>query len=219
MRLEKLTVSTQPTFEPLAREEVKTYLAIPFADHDALIDTLITAARQWLEPRIGRALALQTLLGVWELDTTTTMPHGPLSGSVASYGRELTLELLRAAPLGSVSLAEIETDLMVYKTMNSALDYVVDSDREPARLWLRASAIAYWAPTGAVSTYMGKTGPRIRVTYTAGYASQAVVPPEFKRAMLAAIAVLYEQRDGNAVIPDSIVANLQRISRMGRGAR
>jgi uncharacterized phiE125 gp8 family phage protein len=58
-----LSLVTGPSVEPVTLAEAKVHLRQDVADEDALITTLITAARQWTETFTHRALITQT----WDL--------------------------------------------------------------------------------------------------------------------------------------------------------
>lgn len=206
--LQSLKITTAPAIEPITRDEVKAWLRIAWTDDDLLLDILIADARQWLEARVSRALITQSLQAVFMLPKS---PESKLRGLYAELGQELTFSLPRT-PLQSVTTAEIEKDLDVWQTLNLTTDYVVDADNDPQRVWLRASAISYWAPTGALINFMGVYAPRVRITYQAGYgAGQSAVPTSFRRALLNAVSYLYEHRDEGGTPPDRLLAGLDAV--------
>lgn len=205
--VQSLKQTVAPQQQPVTLDDAKRHLRVDWPDDDAYIFDLINAAQDWLESRTSRALITQTLQGVWTLPKS---PESQLRGLYANLGQELTFWLPRT-PLQSVSTVEIEKDLDVWQTLNLTTDYVVDADNDPQRVWLRASAISYWAPTGALINFMGVYAPRIRITYTAGYGdSPAKVPYSFRRALLQTIAYFYENREGNAP-PESVLAGLDSV--------
>jgi hypothetical protein len=202
--IQSLKTITPPAIEPVTRDEVKQWLRISWTDDDLLLDYLISSAREWLESRVSRALITQTLQGVWYLPKS---PESKLRGLYGQLGMELTFWLPRSTPGNvTVTTAEIEKDLDVWQTMNLTTDYVVDADNDPPRVWLRASAISYWAPTGALINFLGVYAPRVRITWTAGYgAGQASVPYNYRRVILNAVSYLYEHRDESGAPPDSLL--------------
>lgn len=205
--LQSLKVTSAPATEPVTVSQAKRHLRIDWTDDDEYIQDLISAAREWLESRTSRALITQSLQGVWTLPKS---PESKIRGLYASLGQELTFWLPRT-PLQTVTTCEIEKDLDVWQSLNLTTDYVVDADNDPQRVWLRASAISYWAPTGALINFMGVYAPRVRITYTAGYgATSTNVPANFRRALLQAIAYLYENREASAP-PDSVLAGLDAV--------
>lgn len=208
--IQSLKAITAPAIEPVTRDEVKQWLRISWTDDDLLLDYLISAAREWLESRTSRALITQTLQGVWYLPKS---PESKLRGLFAQLGMELTFWLPRSVPGSTtVTTAEIEKDLDVWQTLNLTTDYVVDVDNDPPRLWLRASAISYWAPTGALINFLGVYAPRVRITWSCGYgAGQSSVPSRYKIALLNAVSYLYEHRDDGGAPPDSLLSGLNAV--------
>jgi uncharacterized phiE125 gp8 family phage protein len=101
--------------EPVDIETAKNHLRVDIDDDNALIQSLITAAREYCESFTLRAITTQTL--EYMLDT---FPDGPI--------------LLPRPPL-------INVDSIMYKDVNGAeiiLDpssYIVDADSEPAKIY------------------------------------------------------------------------------------
>ena len=82
-------VTTQPTAEPLALNDVKNYLRTIVGDDsedEAILIPMITAAREFCENATGRALALQTITAYPRSFKTDTLPRPPVVSLVsASY--------------------------------------------------------------------------------------------------------------------------------------
>ena len=206
--VQSLIVMSAPAAEPVTVQQAKRHMRVDWDDDDEYIADLISAAREWMEPRVSRALITQTLQGVWMLPKS---PESELRGLYARLGMELTFWLPRT-PLQSVTKAEIEKDLDVWQPLNLTTDYVVDADNDPQRVWLRASAISYWAPTGALINFLGVYAPRVRITYTAGYGTDYTsVPFPYRRALLNAVAHAYENREVAGSFPDSLLAGLDAV--------
>lgn len=210
MPLQSLVQTVAPSLEPVSVEEVKTHLRITWTSEDAWVDSAIAAARSWMEPRLGRALISQTLRATFEMDLNRR-PRTPLAEYSGRTMRELTFRLPRSLPgVTSVSAVEIETDLATWKTLTTSTDYLVDTDADPVEVWLRASALSYWIPSGALTTFIGKALPRVRVTYSAGYgAGPSSVPYNVRQALLNAVAYLYEHRGDSGMLPDSLLDGLE----------
>lgn len=86
-----LQIVTPPALEPVTLEEAKAHLKIDTADEDALIATLITAARARAEWHLGRALVAQSWiqwLDCWREVVEMALP--PLIGvtSVTGFARD-----------------------------------------------------------------------------------------------------------------------------------
>lgn len=208
--IQSLKTTVTPASEPVSLSDLKSWLRIDWQDDDVLLSMLIQEARAWVEAHTSRALITQTLQGVWILPKT---PESKLRGLYGRLGMELTFVLPRSTP-GNVTIAsaEIEKDLDVWQTLTLTSDYVVDSDNDPPRVWLRASAISYWAPTGALINFLGVYAPRVRITWTAGYGSDySSVPSGFRRAVMSAAAYLYEHRADGSPPPDSLLSGLDAV--------
>ena len=206
--IQSLKVTSAPASEPITVSQAKRHMRIDWDDDDEYIADLISSAREWVESHTSRALITQSLQGVWSLPKS---PESELRGLYARLGMELTFWLPRT-PLQTVTTAEIEKDLDVWQTLNLTTDYVVDADNDPQRVWLRASAISYWAPTGALINFLGVYAPRVRITYTAGYgATYSSVPFAFRRALLNVVAHLYENREDTGTLPDHLLLGLDAV--------
>lgn len=174
-----LKLITPPTTEPVSLAEAKAHLRVDGADEDALIDGLITAARQHAEVFTRRAFITQT----WEL---------VLDGWPNKESIEIPLPPLRS--IVSVTY----TDMDGVNTLWDAANYIVDTDSEPGRLVLD------YEKTWPAVTLQPAGGIRIR--FEAGYGGSADVPQAIKQAMLLHIGFLYEQRE--AVTVGNIVNRL-----------
>lgn len=192
----KVLVTSQPAAEPLSLVEIREHLRVGFTDDDNRLNNALLAARQWLEGKMGRALITQTLRSTFDLPLAET---GGVSGVIGA-GPLLAFELPYAAPLQSVESVQIETDLQTWRTLTETTDYIVDDDYEPARVFLRITALSYWAPSIDVTI----SSPRVRVAYIAGFGDAGRdVPYGLRQAILAAISFLYENPDME--IPDDIL--------------
>lgn len=169
-------IITQPTEEPLTVSDAKIHLRVDGNDEDALIMSMIVAARESAEHETGRALCTQT--------------------------RELVMDsfpsriVLAGAPVSAVlSVKYIDTS-GVEQTL-AAGNYDVDADSSPAVI-IPATGKSWPA------TYSKQTAVRVR--YTCGYGDASDVPAAIKAWMLLAIGTMYMQREsvgtGLAVIPD-----------------
>lgn len=201
-----LTVYTtvQPTIEPITLTEAKQHLRINFTDDDALIQNLITTAREWIERGIGRALITQTKRATFDLPMQT-QAIGATSGMIGPYPR-LAFDLPYALPGNTVTLSEVdlETDVALWSTLTSnPQQYQLDTDNSPARLWLKASSLYLWLPQW---DWVGFGAPRIRITYTCGYGStEASVPATIRQALLNTVGHLYENRESGGALPESLL--------------
>lgn len=170
MKYRSLTTLTEPVNEPVSLAEAKAYLRVDNTDEDTLIGTLITAARQWVESYLDRALILRQL--VLRLDTFPVeieLPQPPLStfGMYTAVSVTYTLETGTTATL-------------------SSSEYRIDRTSTPGVL--RQNYSGSWP--GHLNDYNS-----IAVTYWAGYGNdEGDIPPAIKNAILLMIGHLFENR-------------------------
>ena len=170
MKYRSLTTLTEPVNEPVSLVEAKAYLRVDNTDEDTLIGTLITAARQWVESYLDRALILRQL--VLRLDTFPVeieLPQPPLStfGTTTAVSVTYTLETGTTATL-------------------SSSEYRIDRTSTPGVL--RQNYSGSWP--GHLNDYNS-----IAVTYWAGYGSdEGDIPPAIKNASLLMVGHLFENR-------------------------
>lgn len=164
-----LKLVTAPAVEPVSLAEAKLHLRVDSTDEDALISSLITAARQHAEHVTRRAFITQT----WEVQMDG-WPDGD------------TIEV-PLPPLQSVTSVSYYDAGGTEYTMPST-DYIVDTKSAPGRI-----VLAYgksWPST----TLRPAAGVVVR--FVGGYGSAASdVPAAIKAAMLLHIGALYEHRE------------------------
>jgi len=183
MKYRSLTTLTEPVNEPVTLFEAKAYLRVDNTDEDTLISTLITAARQWVESYLDRALILRQL--VLRFDTFPVeieLPQPPLSsaGTTTAISLTYTLETGTTATL-------------------SSSEYRIDRTSTPGVL--RQNYSGSWP--GHLNDYNS-----IAVTYWAGYGSGASdIPPPIKNAILLMVGHLFENR--SAVVTGTITKPIE----------
>lgn len=165
-------VVTPPACEPISLQEAKDHLRVDSTADDALIEALISAARQSIDGplgTLGRCLITQTL----EL----TLPEFP------------TEIVLPCPPLIAVTSVEYRTGgSPEYDPLTS---YQV-SRSEPARI--KPASSESW-PTAVEDTY-----DAVKVTYTAGYgAHPGAIPAPIRAALLIMVGEMYEHREVSMV--------------------
>ena len=166
-----LKIVTAPALEPISLDEAKLHLRVDLDDatEDALINSLITTARQYCEGYQRRNYITQT----WELWLDDFPP--------------LIYINIPLPPLQSVTHVKYYgTDDTEYTF--SSDDYFVDTKSEPGRVSL--GYIKQWPST----TLRPVNG--VCVTFVAGYGdADTDIPQSVKQAMLLLIAAWYEQRE------------------------
>lgn len=179
---------------------MKQHLRVDFPDDDALISSLITAARQRIEDITGRALMSQQ----W----TMLLDHFPghySHGFLADrlefatlYGRlphaHRTIFLPRAPVLTVDSIAYIDTT-GAEQTLDPS-SYKVDTLSEPARV--RPAYNQFWPATQYEMD-------AVTILFTVGY---DVVPQPIIQAMKLLVAFLYENREDGPTKPAPYVVDV-----------
>ena len=175
-----LKLITPPAAEPVTLAEAKLHCRVDIGDDDALINALITAARQKCEHETGRALMSQT----WEktLDAfpdAIELPNPPVSSIV------------------SVNYMDVHGVEQTLASASCTLDNASDNS-----LHYLVPAYGHAWPDTLPDINV------VKVRYAAGYADASHVPATLKAWMLMAIGTLYRQRE--VIITGGIVAEVPR---------
>jgi uncharacterized phiE125 gp8 family phage protein len=161
-----LELVTAPVTEPLSLSEAKAQLRLEHNDDDALVQSLIAQARQWVEGYASIALLPQSWrlwLDAWPEAEALSLPKAPLRA------------------INSVQIVNPDLGLTPW----SATLYRVDTASWPGRLLLRDGQI--W-PTPT------QRQRAISIEFSAGYDNAASVPEPIKLALLQLLTHWYEQR-------------------------
>jgi uncharacterized phiE125 gp8 family phage protein len=171
VELRQLSASAAP---PIALDEAKAHLRVDHNAEDFTIETLLAAAVQHVESVTHRAIQPQ----VWEV--TLPAPSWGHWCQVASVG-------LPYPPLREVTLVEALDEAGVAVVADPAT-YRVSAPSGPT------------ASAGALLPSSGWAWPasRLRVTYSAGYASADDVPRALRAAILLVLGDLFENREGGS---------------------
>lgn len=181
-----------PSTEPLTLTEAKSYLRVETTADDAVITSLITAARQWAEQFTGRVFITQTWrlwLDQWPCGNTQWW-DGMREAAVSALASKNDVALPKAGvqSVSSITLFADDDSSSLWPSNN----YYVDTASQPARIVPRNSAL--WPqPT--------RSANGIRIDYVAGYGSAAAVPETIKTALKQLIAFWYEHRGDNSTLP------------------
>lgn len=182
-----LTVLTPPASEPVSLAEAKLFLRVDHAADDALITTLIIAAREAVETGCGRALIARTVresLDIWRTDAR--------GGAILSLG-----------PVTSVAAVR----LLAQNGSESVIDparYRLEGAGDRSRLVFE---------TGLPATMRSIGG--VEIEYVAGLAVDAAgLPVALRLAALHIIAALYDAREGATGIPDAARALMRPFAPM-----
>jgi len=161
-----LSLTTSPAAEPVTLDEAKAHLKVDTTDDDALITSLISAARARAEWHTGRAFVTQSWtlwLDALPCDGIIEVPLPPLQSvaSITAYALDDSATVLDAAT------------------------WQVDTASSPARLMLKPNA----SPPVNLRALNA-----IAIAFTAGYGDADDVPAPVKQAVLVIVAWLYANR-------------------------
>ena len=184
-------IITPPAAEPLTLAQVKAHLRLDGSAEDALLTSLIAAARQYLEANTGLSLITQRLrfyLDDW-----------PADGLIQ----------LAIAPLQTLESVTVYDGVGNPQTVSLA-GHVLDAVSSPARLFLSEQPPTSRPLNGIeidVSAGFGNTG--------------ADVPDTLTRAMLMHVALMYELRGAipSDMQPAAIPAGYDRLVSPYRAVR
>jgi uncharacterized phiE125 gp8 family phage protein len=161
-----LRLITPPGTEPISLAEAKAHLRVTHSLEDSLITSLITAARDMCEQKIGRSL----------IQTTWEVTHD-------FFPDEIRLDM---PPVLAVASLKYVDEAGVLQTWGAG-NYYVDKDREPG--WVLPAFGLSWPVTREQAN-------AVRVQYTSGYGVDATtVPAALKSWILVTIGSLYENRE------------------------
>lgn len=172
MKYRSLSVATAPAVEPVSLAEAKAHLRVDISDDDSYISALITAARQYAEEYLDRALIAQQLtMRMDSFPYEFELPRPPMASSGTLTSTSITYTLEAATPT---------------TTTLSTATYRVDRNDTPGR----------------IRTIYGGTWPShlsdpnaVTVTWWAGYGAEGSnVPAAIRHAMLMLIGHFYERR-------------------------
>ena len=171
----RLSLKTAPAKEPITLDEAKNHLKVDGGDDNALITSLIAAAREIAEKTTKRAFITQ----VWEmfLDSAPALIDIP------------------KPPLQSVESRYVLDDAGDSTTIDAG-DYLVQtSENLPGRI--RPNIGLGWPSHRGFDSFI--------VEFTAGYGDdEADVPEPLRREMLALIKLWYDNRGVTAIKEDQI---------------
>lgn len=167
-----LTLVTAPAAEPLTTAEAKSHLRVDLTDDDTLIDAYITAARQYVEEDLGRALVTQT----WDY----TLDAFPSDGSAIRLPRP---------PLRSVTSVTYVDSAGATQTLSSA-NYIVNTGKRYGEI-----SLAY----GQTWPATREQANAVTVRFVAGYGDALAVPEPIKTAMRLVVGDFYDLRSGSIV--------------------
>ena len=160
--------------EPVSLSDAKANMRVTDSSEDALIGTLIAAARQMAENLLGRALITQT----WRK-------------TIDAFADAIELPYAPVIAVTSVKYLDLDGAQQTLST-NS---YYLDNRSEPA--WLVPAYGYVWPDTLL-------TANAVEVTYTAGYGVDGTaVPAAIKQWILLAVGAMFENREAFVITQGS----------------
>lgn len=163
-----IAVVTPAAAEPITLSDAKAHLRVDHNDEDTLIDGLIAAARRYAEGYTRRALAAQVVDVFYD-------------GFPACSPFDLPMP-----PVQSIDEVAYMAPSDDEETTLEADTYVVDTDAQPARVGLAASA-SWPATDDRIKT--------VRIRLTVGPGEGEGIPETIRQAMLLLIGHWYENRE------------------------
>jgi uncharacterized phiE125 gp8 family phage protein len=188
-----LELVTPPAIEPVALSDAKLHLKVDTTDDDALITSLITAARARAEWHTGRAFITQSWI-LWLDAWPGASADGNLPPALsATPPVPISIPLPPLASVASITTYAMDDSATVMSTSQ----YQVDTASNPARVALKV---------GCTPPVNLRSMNAIAIAFTAGYGANASdVPDAIKRAILMIVADLYANR-GDAAVETSVAA-------------
>ena len=185
--------TTHPTVEPITTEQLDTHLrgdGVLASEEGGLLDTLIMAAREYVEEFTRRALIRQS----WTL-VMDTWPHNSKNESLGWWDGIREGSLTEGAPnfveLPIGPLISI-TSVITYDSNNTGTvfadtNYFADTNATPGQIILS---------TGTVWPSFTRTRNGIEIVYVSGYGPTATdVPSPLRQAIKMIAAHWYENRE------------------------
>ena len=197
---------SQSTAEPVALQELKDWAKIDSNADDAMLNNLITTARESAERFLRRAIVSQTRTLTLDLPQNgwaRNLPDGtyelPVTCLYGELSRTIDLPYGDVRSITSVQAYDIANNVSTYASSN----YILDT--ASSRLVLNYSAS--WP-----SNLREKAS--IVITYVTGYASAVDVPRSIKTAILMHAAHMYDSRI-ICEMPDACTNLLQQHRKYG----
>ena len=166
-----IAVIVQPAAEPVSLAQAKIHCRVDHTADDALLTSLIVAARQWCEQIMRRSIMTQTR--TLSLDD---WPNGMIQ-----------LPFSKAQSIVSIQYYDQNSNVQTLPTSSYYTDFI----SEPARI--------SFAPATALPVAEIDRINSITVTYVAGYGDASDVPQAISQAILLLVGHWYENREASIV--------------------
>lgn len=169
----RLTQVSAPALEPVTTAEAKAHLRVEHADEDDLIGALVKTSRQRIEAFLSRALIEQTWDVVYEC-----FPRD---------GVAIELPLPPLQSVTSVTYIDLSGDAQTWASSNYTVEAPAGEDAPHGRI---VPKFLTEYPVAA------RYASAVTVRFVAGFGPDPTdVPEVYRRALLADLAHLYENRE------------------------
>lgn len=193
-----LVQTVAPTSEPVALADAQAWARVDTGLDTSVVQTLISACREWVEAFTGRQLMPATFVASWDrfplLPNSQYAPGNPnavtpVLNNMWPLNPAAWALRLPAPPLISVTSIQYIDQNQVLQTMDPST-YVVDAASVPGRV--TPSTGSFWPQTSFMPA-------AVKVTYQAGYSGQ--VPFSIIQAIKSLVSYQYDNRDAVIVGP------------------
>lgn len=164
MRVTRLTYASGAV-EPASIEELRAFGRIVSTDEDAVLESLLLAARQEVERHSGHVLV-----------------PGTFRVSLDTWAPKLDLGVTPLQSVQSVTYQYVDGDSAVV----DASTYYADVTHRPGRVVFASWYVQPWRLRGSAG---------IEVEVTAGYPSRADIPEDIRQHVITLALLMYEHRD------------------------
>lgn len=197
--------ATPPSAEPLTLTEAKLHLRVDFTDDDALITSLITAARMKCEDMVARSYV--TTGWLLTLDRFPLPTVNTNTGQASLGWSQLNWSPERVYPSTSEPIRLPRADIIAVQS----LTYLDPTSGNAVTLDPSQYDVQTGAP-GMICPAYGLTWPNariqpasIQIAFTAGYGpDETTTPDTVKSAMRLLIGLMYEKREDIGDMPEFI---------------
>lgn len=198
--LEKWSVTTPPTDDPVEYSDVKSALRLDDDSEQTLIQTYIDAATDHAQDELATSLMPQTITAVFNAEDVELSPPvmdypwDPLSpmGNALGMPSFATWGTWNRAPVVRLYRGPVQSIVSIVDATGATLEYVLER-----------------TPRGDRVRFTGTALYPVKVVYVAGYANQAAIPASIRVAIMAHVATLYANREsanagGAKAVPHSL---------------
>ncbi len=201
-----LTLVTPPVVEPVSLAQAKSFCRVDFTDDDTLFPVLITAAREYAERYMRRAIFNQTWTRTLDnfpmaWDRMAAMNAARLSEWPywSSIWNQLRIDLPKAKTQSVTSVTYIDSNTLQQVTLPPS-SYIVDTSRLPCCI-VPANA-GYWP------VEMMYNPGSVTITFIAGSYGDGVLvnscPQDIVVAILMLVNYWYNNRDAAGDAPAAV---------------